>query len=118
MKTNEKLSRSIQSVHLATYDSGFVDEQAVESSMTTSHPANTTDVHLSLDEILLTKSEDEDDDGPSATRQKWKNGPKRVSFQGKNVKISKRHRSFSLRFQKNTSFNVFHRRTSIILLNF
>ena len=82
MKNNEKMSRSIQSVHLSTYDSGFVDEHAVESSMATSHPNNPTDVHLSLDDILLTKSEDEDDDGLAANRQKWKNGTKRVSFQG------------------------------------
>lgn len=81
MKSNEKMSRSTQSVHLSTYDSGFVDEHAVESSMATSHP-NPTDIHLSLEDILLTKSEDEDDEGISANRQKWKNGTKRVSFQG------------------------------------
>jgi hypothetical protein len=49
--------------------------------------------HLSMDDILLTKSEDdEDDDLPpngrsmnelsNSNRQKWRNVAKRVSFQG------------------------------------
>lgn len=100
LKSNEKVSRSSQSVHLSTYDSGFVDEHAVESSMAVTPMMNISEshrraeIHLNLDEIQMTKSEDEDDDGLTndasvnpSNRQKWKNMSKRVSFQGDESKV-------------------------------
>lgn len=110
MKSNEKpllierqqFFRCSQSTQLSTYDSGFVDEQNIES-ITTAHANNESEndlhnrrhnEHMSMDDILLTKSEEDDDydDLPSngvaqnepnnSNQQKWRQVSKRVSFQG------------------------------------
>lgn len=96
--------RCTQSVQLSTYDSGFVDDQTVESA-TTANPNSTSEnnlvsEHMHPDDILMTKSEavedeeeEEDDDDPpgniletneirNSKRPKWKSIGKRVSFQG------------------------------------
>ncbi len=98
--------RCSQSVQLSNYDSGFVDDQTVESS-TMANPLNGSDENLineqksaqiNMDDILLTKSEDDDEEEKeenspenglatnemrNSKRQKWKAVSKRVSFQGK-----------------------------------
>jgi hypothetical protein len=80
-----------QSVQLSTYDSGFVDDQTVGSLMTPNeiNESEEKDKHMSMDDILLIKSEDDDEDDNlplnelrNSNRQKWKNVSKRVSFQG------------------------------------
>ena len=106
--------RCTQSVQLSTYDSGFVDDQTVESAMT-ANPNSASDTHLANeqmhpDDILLTKSEavedeedeDEDDFPPgnalesnetrNSKRPKWKSIGKRVSFQGINLEYFQNER--------------------------
>ena len=99
--------RTLQSTHVSVHDSGFVDDQTVESSTTMRATSSTDRSELNqnneqmvMDDILLTKSEDDDDEegqntekqiGPvslsagdlrNSHRQKWKQAGKRVSFQG------------------------------------
>lgn len=102
IEQQQQYYRCTQSVQLSAYDSGFVDDQTVESS-TTVHPRSGSENNLILeqktshsntDEILLTKSEHVDDgnDSPindfstnelrNSNRQKWKTVAKHVSFQG------------------------------------
>jgi hypothetical protein len=98
IEQQQQFYRCAQSVHLSTYDSGFVDDQTVES-LTTANPISgsennlTNEENMNIDDILLTKSEDdEDDDLPlngltineirNSKRQKWKTAAKHVSFQG------------------------------------
>ena len=80
-----------QSVQLSTYDSGFVDDQTVGSLIAVNeiNESEEKDKHMSMDDILLIKSEDDEDDDNlqlnelrNSNRQKWKNVSKRVSFQG------------------------------------
>ncbi len=96
----QQFFRCSQSVQLSTYDSGFVDDQATENSITPNPMSgsenNLTNEHMNTDDILLTKSEgveedeDEDEDDCQGNglepnenkRQKWKTVAKRVSFQG------------------------------------
>ncbi|CAM2697728.1 unnamed protein product [Rotaria socialis] len=102
---NQSFFRCSQSVQLSTYDSGFVDEQTLES-LTAMHDTHESeensqnkqkDEHMSMDDILLTKSEEDDDDDDlqlsgliidelrNSNQQKWKNAAKRVSFQEEHI---------------------------------
>lgn len=91
---NQQFYRCSQSAQLTTYDSGFVDDQTVESLTTANHTEENLlneqkDEQTNVDDILLTKSEDEEDrnetpdtDQTNPNQQKWKPISKRVSFQG------------------------------------
>ena len=91
--------RCAQSVQLSTHDSGFVDDQTVESA-SMANPISGSENNP--DDILLTKSEaveddeDDEDDVPGnaleineiriSKRAKWKVMAKRVSFQGMDMR--------------------------------
>lgn len=99
--------RCTQSVQLSTHDSGFVDDQTIESATMTNAISgsenNLTNEQNHPDDILLTRSEavedddDDEDDTPglvletneirNSKRPKWKAMAKRVSFQGMNIRM-------------------------------
>ena len=103
IEQQQQYYRCSQSIQLSTYDSGFIDDQTIES-LTTTHPISGSEnnlineqknQHSNIDEILLTTSEGVDDDehdSPvndlitneirNSNRQKWKTIAKHVSFQG------------------------------------
>lgn len=97
---NQSFLRCSQSVQLSTYDSGFVDEPTLENltgihdvtEKENSLPDKQKDEHMSMDDIMLTKSEEDDEEDShdliltelrNPSQQQWKTVAKRVSFLGK-----------------------------------